>query len=633
MRGWTIRDALELYNVPAWGAAFFDINEKGNVVVRPRGTDGAAIDLLDLVTDLRQRGLRLPLLVRFSDILASQIEGLSSAFSTAISEYGYNGAFRGVYPIKVNQQRHVVEEIVEYGAPSKIGLEAGSKPELLIALAILETPGTLIICNGYKDRAYVETALLAQRLGRHPIIVIDRFREVDLIIKTSQELGIRPHIGVRAKLTTKGAGKWVESTGDRSKFGLTAMEIVDAVEKLREVDMLECLELLHFHIGSQITAIRAHKDALREATHVFVGLHEIGARPRLIDVGGGLGVDYDGSRTNFHSSMNYTVQEYANDVVASIQEACDYRKIPNPDIVTEAGRAMVAHHSVLIFDVLGVHQILPGEPPESVAEEDHRVVRELAEIWQTASKKNVLEAYHDSLQLKEEAASLFSLGYLNLRERARVERLFWHCCEKILRITRELPEIPEELEPLEKGLADTYYANFSVFQSAPDHWAVKQLFPVMPIHRLNERPTRRGIFADLTCDSDGKIDQFIDPHDVKDVLELHPANGVPYLIGVFLVGAYQEILGDLHNLFGDTDAVHVRLDSDGQYEVEHVVEGDDVTDVLRYVEYEPAALAEKVRRTIEIALRAGKITLEDSARLRKHYADGLKAYTYLSSDP
>lgn len=632
MRAWTIRDSLELYNVTAWGAGFLTINDRGNVEVRPRGNGTAGVDLLALVNDLEQRGLRTPMLIRFSDILAARIEGLRKAFAAATSEYGYTGSFRGVYPIKVNQQRHVVEEIVDYGADARIGLEAGSKPELLIALAILDTPGALIICNGYKDRTYIETALLAQRLGRYPIIVVDRFREVDLIIKTAQSLGIRPHIGVRAKLTTKGAGKWVESTGDRSKFGLTSMEIVDAVERLREEGMLDCLELLHFHIGSQITAIRAHKDALREATRVFVGLHELGASPSFIDVGGGLGVDYDGSQTNFHSSMNYTIQEYANDVVAAIQEACDEKQIKHPDIVTEAGRAMVAHHSMLVFDVLGVHETLPGQPPAPVSEEDHRIIRDLQEVWSSITQKNVLEAYHDSLQLKEEAVSLFSLGYLNLRERARAERLFWHCCEKILRITRELPNVPEELEPLEKSLADTYFANFSVFQSAPDHWAVKQLFPVMPIHRLREKPTRRGVFADLTCDSDGKIDKFIDPHDIKDVLELHSPNGQPYYIGIFLIGAYQEILGDLHNLFGDTDAVHVRVEDDGRYRVEHVVEGENVREVLRYVEYDPAALVEKVRRIIENAVRTGEISLNDSARLRQHYEQGLQQYTYLSSD-
>jgi arginine decarboxylase len=632
MRGWTIRDALELYNVTAWGAGFLTINDRGHLEVRPHGNGGAGVDLPELVDDLAQRGLRTPLLLRFSDILAASVEGLRSSFDKAIKEYGYRGQYRGVYPIKVNQQRHVVEELVALGRSARIGLEAGSKPELLIALAALDTPGAVIVCNGYKDRAYIETALLAQRLGRYPIIVVDRFREVDLIIRVAQDLDIRPHIGVRAKLTTKGAGKWVESTGDRSKFGLTAMEIVDAVDRLREAGMLECLELLHFHIGSQITAIRAHKDALREASRVFVGLHELGAQPRFIDVGGGLGVDYDGSQTNFHSSMNYTVQEYANDVVASIQEACDENSIDHPDIVTEAGRAMVAHHSMLVFDILGVQETLPGRPPAPVSEDDHRVIRDLQEVWATTTVKTVLEAYHDALQLKEEATSLFSLGYINLRERARAERQFWHCCEKILRITRELPSVPEELEPLERSLADTYYSNFSVFQSAPDHWAVKQLFPVMPIHRLDEKPTRRGIFADLTCDSDGKIDKFIDPHDVKDVLELHAPNGKPYYIGLFLIGAYQEILGDLHNLFGDTDAVHVRVEPDGGYSVDHVVEGEDVKQVLRYVEYDPADLVEKVRRTIENAVRAGNISLNESARLRRHYEQGLNEYTYLGRD-
>ena len=629
MRAWTVRDCMELYNVPSWGAGFFSINGKGHVEVQPR-PDGGSIDLLELVQDLQQRGLRPPLLIRFSDILAARVQGLCGAFNRAIGEYGYRGSYRGVYPIKVNQQRHVVEEIVEYGARDGIGLEAGSKPELLIAMALCETPGALIVCNGYKDKKYIETALLGQRLGRTPIIVVDRFHEVELIIRVSQELGIRPHIGMRARLSTKGAGKWVESTGDRSKFGLTAVEIVEAVDRLRADGMLDCLELLHFHIGSQITAIRAHKDALREASRIFVGLHEMGATLRYIDVGGGLGVDYDGSSTNFHSSMNYSVQEYANDVVAFVQEACDARGVPHPDIVTESGRAMVAHHSVLVFDVLGVHEMLTGKAPEPVQESDHKVIKDLAEVYAGISQKNVQEAYHDSLQLKEEATTLFSLGFLDLRARARVERLFWDCCEKILRITREMPYVPDDLEPLEKGLADTYYGNFSVFQSAPDHWAVKQLFPVMPIHRLEEKPTRRGVFADLTCDSDGKIDKFIDQRDVKDVIELHPFNGQPYYIGVFLVGAYQEILGDYHNLFGDTDAVHVRLGADGRYVVEHVVEGDSVSDVLRYVQYDRNSLIERVRRTIETAMRNGQLSLEESARLRRRYEEGLSEYTYLA---
>jgi arginine decarboxylase len=632
MRGWTIENSLELYNVPDWGAGFFSINQRGNVAVRPRLEPGPEIDLLELVKDLERRGLRTPLLVRFSDILASRVQGLANAFSHAIDEYGYGGRYRGVYPIKVNQQRHVVEEIVAHGAPLGVGLEAGSKPELLVALALLETPGALIICNGYKDRAYLETALLAQRLGRTPIIVIDRFRELELLIKVASELGIRPHVGVRARLTARGAGKWVESTGDRSKFGLSPVELVAAVDRLRVDDMLDCLELLHFHIGSQITAIQAHKEALREASRIYVGLKQMGASLGIIDVGGGLGVDYDGSKTNFHSSMNYSVQEYANDVVSAVQEACADAEVEAPDIVTEAGRAMVAHHSVLIFDVLGVNEVLPGRSPESVVEEDHKVLHDLWEVWNTVTRKNVQEGYHDALQIREEATTLFSLGYLDLRVRARVERLFLHCCKKILRAVRELPYVPEDLAALGKELADTYYGNFSVFQSAPDHWAVKQLFPTMPIHRLDRKPTRRGVFADLTCDSDGKIDKFIDQRDVKDVLELHAVNGEPYFIGVFLVGAYQEILGDLHNLFGDTDAVHVRLDEEGGYRVDHVVEGDDVSDVLHYVQYERSALVEKVRRSVENALHRGQMSLEDSALLRKRYKQGLEEYTYLSRD-
>lgn len=632
MRGWTIRDSLELYNVPAWGAGFFSVNEAGHVAVRPREGSSEEIDLLTLVRDLEGRGLRAPLLIRFSDILASRVRGLSQAFERAVKEYGYQGMHRGVYPIKVNQQRHVVEEIIQYGASQRMGLEAGSKPELLVALALLDTPDAFIICNGYKDRTYVETALLAQRLGRTPIIVIDRFDEIDLLIRTSRELGIRPHLGIRARLTARGAGKWIESSGDRSKFGLSAMEIVDTVERLRAEDMVDCLELLHFHIGSQITAIRAHKDALAEASRIFVGLHELGARPRLIDVGGGLAVDYDGSRTNFHSSKNYSTQEYANDVVSFVQEACDEAEVPHPDIITEAGRSMVAHHSMIVFDVLGVNEVRSREDPGPVSMDDPKVLQDLANVRNGITKKNVQEAFHDAVQLKEEAATLFSLGYLDLRGRARVDRLFWSCCERIHRVARELPFVPEDLEDMEKTLSDTYFVNLSVFQSAPDHWAVKQLFPIMPIHRLREKPTRRGILADLTCDSDGKIDQFIDTHDVKDVLELHPWAGGRYYIGMFLLGAYQEILGDLHNLFGDTHAVHVTLSDDGGYEVGHVVEGDSVEEVLQYVQYDRNSLVEKVRRTIEEALRHGSISLEESVRLRQRFEQGLDGYTYLARD-
>jgi arginine decarboxylase len=655
---WSFRDSSSLYDVPSWGGEFFSVGETGDVFVGPRGEDGPQINVHSLVLDLKRRGLRTPMLIRFSDVLASRVHGLAAAFDRAIAEYEYPGRFRGVYPIKVNQQRHVVEEIIEYGASRGVGLEAGSKPELLIALATLDTPGALIICNGYKDRAYLETALLGQQLGRTPVIVIDRFRELDLLIKISRELRIRPHIGVRARLFARGAGKWTESSGHRSKFGLSPAEMVAVIERLRSEDMLDCLELVHSHIGSQITSIQAHKEALREVSRIYVGLKEMGARLGLIDVGGGLAVDYDGTRTRFHSSMNYSLQEYANDVVAFIQESCDEADIPVPDIVTESGRAMVAHHSMLVFDVLEVDQVVAEGQPDEVEESAPRVVNDLYEVWRnlcdggladgpegardsdsTADQRTsrLQEAYHDTLQLRDEANTLFSLGYLNLSDRARAERLVLCCCKQLLGSVRKLDSLPEDLAVLERELADTYYVNFSIFQSAPDHWAVKQLFPVMPIHRLNERPTRRGVLADLTCDSDGRMDRFIGgrgagAREVKEVLELHAPDGNPYYVGLFLVGAYQEILGDLHNLFGDTDAVHVRLDEAGEYLVEHVVEGDDISDVLRYVQYEPKALVEHVRRTSEKALRERRIGLEDSTRLRAHYARGLRDYTYLSGD-
>ena len=628
-KDWTFQDSLALYSVPSWGGDFFTISETGAVLVGPAGENGPRIDMHSLVLDLQRRGLRTPMLIRFSDILASRVHGLMAAFERAIEEYDYSGRFRGVYPIKVNQQRHVVEEIVQYGAAGRVGLEAGSKPELLVALSILDTPDALIVCNGYKDKAYIETALLAQRLGRRTVIVIDRFRELDLVIKTSHELGIRPSIGLRARLAARGRGKWTQSTGNLSKFGLTPAEIVSACERLRSEDMLDCLELVHSHIGSQITSIQGHKEALKEVSRVYVGLHEMGARLGLLDVGGGLAVDYDGSRSQFHSSKNYSLQEYANDVVSFIQEACEDAGVPTPDIVTESGRAMVAHHSVLVFDVLEVSQVLTGRAPGAVAQDAPKILHDLVEVWNRIDASRLQEAYNDALELRDEATTLFSLGYLSLADRGHAERIVLCCCEKILEEARRLESPPEELAGLEEQLADTYYANFSVFQSAPDSWAVKQLFPVMPIHRLNERPTRLGIFADLTCDSDGKIDSFIGN---RRALELHAPDGVPYLIGVFLVGAYQEILGDLHNLFGDTDAVHVRLEADGAYTVEHVVEGDDVSDVLRYVQYDPKSLIEKVRRTSEAALREGRIGLEDSARLRERYARGLRDYTYLKGE-
>ena len=631
IRAWTTRDSAALYNVAGWSSGFFRINDAGHVEVTPNGPAGASVDLHALVLDLQRRGLDLPLLMRFSDILHSRIRDLFGAFDTAIKEYGYRGRYRGVFPIKVNQQHQVVEELVRFGRPFGLGLEAGSKPELLAGMALLDNPDALLLLNGYKDVEYMETALLGQKLGRYPIVVIDRFRELDVLLQVARRLGIRPHIGVRAKLTTRGAGKWMESTGDRSKFGLTATEMVMLVDKLREAQMLDCLELVHFHIGSQISAVRAIKDAMKEASRVYIELAKAGAGLKFIDAGGGLGVDYDGSSTNWHSSANYTMQEYANDVVGAIQDACETAGIAHPDIITESGRALVAHHSILVFNVLDVNEVLVGQTPPRVDRKEQPVIQQLVETWRGVTRKNFQESYHDALQLKEEATSLFNLGLLDLRGRARVEQLFWGCCEAILKIIRELDYVPDDLEGLEKGLADTYYGNFSVFQSAPDHWAVKQLFPTMPLHRLNERPTRRGVIADLTCDSDGKIDQFIDLRDVKNWLELHPYDGKPYYIGVFLVGAYQEILGDLHNLFGDTNAVHIALDENG-YRIDHVVEGDSVTEVLGYVQYQKPYLVHCMRQANEDALRRGLLTYEESALLMKRYDESLAGYTYLEEE-
>ncbi|MFB3855205.1 MAG: biosynthetic arginine decarboxylase [Vicinamibacterales bacterium] len=631
LRAWTVKDSLELYNVGGWGRDFFSINEAGNVAVTPAGPGSLKIDLKELVDDLRSRGLSLPILIRFSDILRTRITQLCGAFQQAIAEHDYKGVYRPVYPIKVNQQRHVVEELMQHGRPFNLGIEAGSKPELLVALALQENPEALILCNGYKDRAFVETALLAQKLGRRVVITMDRMGELETILAAAADLKLRPVIGLRARLTTKGAGKWVESTGDRSKFGLTTAEVVSTVEKLDAVGMLDCLQLLHFHIGSQITNIRAVKDALRESSRIFVELHRMGANMRYLDCGGGLGVDYDGSQTNFHSSVNYTLQEYASDIVSQVVEACNEYDVPHPDIVTESGRALVAHHSVLVYNVLATNEMLAGETPEAPGEEEHVILHQLWEAYSGVSRKNFQEVYHDILQIKEEGVTAFNLGVLDLNQRARLEQMFWATCEKLLKIVRDLPYVPDELEGLEKQLSDTYYCNFSVFQSIPDHWAVRQLFPTIPIHRLNRQPQRRGIVADLTCDSDGKIAEFIDLRDVKGFLELHSTNGTEYLIGTFLVGAYQEILGDLHNLFGDTDAAHVKIDGD-DYSVEHVVKGDSVAEVLSYVQYNKENLVSRVRRAVESALREKRITMGESGLFMKRYEEALEGYTYLTAE-
>jgi arginine decarboxylase len=637
MPDWSVQQSADLYGISRWGGDYFDVGPDGNLRARPLGSEGPAIDLRALVEDLRGRGHATPLLIRFSDLLASRVRELAGCFERAIAEYDYTGAYRGVYPIKVNQQRQVVEELVGFGRPHHLGLEAGSKPELLVALAILDGPDALIVCNGFKDRAYLETALLAQRLGRHPVIVLDRPNELEVLIKVAHELGIRPHIGVRARLSARGAGNWQDSTGDRSKFGLSASEMVDVVARLRAEDMLDCLEMLHFHIGSQITDIRAHKEALREASRVFVGLAKLGAPLHLFDVGGGLGIDYDGSQSSFSSSMNYSDQEYAYDVVAAIRDACSETGVGQPDVVTEAGRALVAHASVLVFDVLGVDPAAGSREPRPPAAGEHKVLVDLYEVWTQIDGESVLEAYHDAVELKDEGTSLFKLGYLDLAARARLEELFWSCCRRIAEAVSAREYVPEELEGLERALADTYYGNFSVFQSMPDSWTMNQLFPIVPIHRLDEQPVRAATLADLTCDSDGKVDEFIGRRGARPVLALHPPDGRPYYLGVFLVGAYQETLGELHNLFGDTAAVHVHVDAvsgspDGSYRIEQVIEGETIEEVLGYVDFDRATLVERVRRAIESALRAGSISLEESALLRRRYAQALSANTYLNQE-
>jgi arginine decarboxylase len=630
---WTPADSMDLYNIRGWGNEYFSVNDQGNVVVHPGGLGAPAIDLKELVDEVRERGIGLPLLIRFSEIIKARVIELNEAFGRAIAEYGYRNVYRGVYPIKVNQDRYLVERLVKYGRPYHFGLEAGSKPELLAVMAMLDDEEALIICNGYKDEAYVETALLASKLGRTVILVVEKPSELPLIRHIAQKTGVRPRIGIRARLTTRGAGHWEASGGDRSKFGLSSRDLLDAVAYLREHDLLDTFEMLHFHLGSQISSIRTVKDALREAAQLYVNLLKTGASMRYLDVGGGLGIDYDGSNTNFSSSLNYTLQEYANDIVFGVMEVCDYEELPHPILVSESGRATVAHHAVLVLEVLGIAEFAVGTLPQQLSAEAELPLKNLFEAYREVSRKNLLETFHDAIAYRDECLSLFSLGHLSLEDRGLAEDLFWGICQKILKITRSLGQVPEDLEGLERALADTYFCNFSVFQSLPDSWAIDHLFPILPIHRLDQEPSSRAVLADITCDSDGKIEHFIDRRDVKHVLELHPPQpGVPYYLGAFLVGAYQEILGDLHNLFGDTNTVHVSLDAEEGYKIEGVVSGDTVTDVLRYVRYTKGDLVARVRQAAEQALRAKRMTLEESRLLVRRYEEGLSGYTYLEQD-
>ncbi|MBR8830048.1 MAG: Biosynthetic arginine decarboxylase [Chroococcopsis gigantea SAG 12.99] len=646
VKKWTIEDSENLYRIPGWGEPYFSINAAGHITVTPQGDRGGSLDLHELIESLKSRNIGLPLLLRFSDILSDRIERLNACFSRAIARYNYPNVYKGVYPIKCNQHRHIVESLVHYGKPYQFGLEAGSKPELMIALATLEPvlnpkndqSEALLVCNGYKDKEYIETALLGTRLGHKPLIVIEQLEELYLIIKVSRQLNITPHLGVRAKLSTKGMGHWGNSTGDRAKFGLTIPEMLTVVTELEKVGMLDSLQLLHYHIGSQISAINVVKDAIREASQIYVELVKLGANMQYLDVGGGLGVDYDGSKTNFYASKNYNMQNYANDIVAEVQEACEEANIKAPTLISESGRAIASHQSVLVFDILSASEV-PCQPPQPTGEKEHLIIRNLWETYNSINEQTYQEAYHDAGQFKEEAISLFTFGYVTLKERARAEQLYWACCHKILTIARQQDYVPDDLEDLEKIMASIYYANLSVFQSVPDSWAIDQLFPIMPIHRLDEEPTNRAILADLTCDSDGKIDKFIDLRgDIKSILELHPlrykkdsSSPEPYYIGMFLVGAYQEIMGNLHNLFGDTNVVHIRMNPKG-YQIEHVVKGDTISEVLSYVQYNAEDLFENMRRRTEQALQENRMTIEESQLLLQDYERSLRRYTYLVSE-
>jgi len=635
---WSLEQASNLYRVNHWSQGYFSIQQPGHVNVHPTADHSLAIDLKALVDDLRERGLEPPLLLRFSDILRHRLSWIAGAFEKAIADMDYQGLYRAVYPIKVNQQRHVVEEVLDFGKAHGFGLEAGSKPELLAIMALVNDEQTPIICNGFKDDQFIEAVIIASKLGRHVIPVVEKFSELKLITDYARQHDVQPSIGIRVKLATPGAGRWEGSSGDRSKFGLFVSEVLDAVTFLQKQNMLDCLELLHFHLGSQISNIQAVKNAVTEQARIYTELVNLGAGLKYLDIGGGLGVDYDGSKSTIAGSMNYGVQEYANDVIYHTMQVCDAADVEHPTIISESGRAMVAYHSVLVFDVLGWSGFSRFSLPEDLSSEQFadrpQQLSTLTDAYLSLNPSNYVECYHDALVARDEIMDLFKLGYSGLEDRAMAERLFYNVCVKVRAITREVEFIPDELTDLERTICETYFCNVSFFQSLPDTWAIDQLFPIMPIHRLDEQPTHRGILADITCDSDGQIDQFIADETfsdtIKRVLELHTYQGEPYMLAAFLVGAYQEILGDLHNLFGDTNAVHIKLAEDGSPMIEEIVEGDTIDEVLRYVQFDPDSLKRQFRRVIEKAVRTKQITLEESRLLASFYERGLAGYTYLT---
>ncbi|MEQ1757130.1 MAG: biosynthetic arginine decarboxylase [Vicinamibacterales bacterium] len=625
---WSVHDASELYEVPRWGNGYFSVNQAGHVAVHPTKEPSRGIDLKELVDRLQLRGISLPVLIRFTDIVKHRLGDIHNAFQAAIAQHQYQGGYSCVYPIKVNQQRQVVEEVLNFGRPYGFGLEAGSKPELLAVIAVADNE-TPIICNGFKDAEFIETAMLAHKMGRNIIPVVEKYTELNLILEAAEKYNVRPQIGMRVKLASRGSGRWQSSGGFRSKFGLTVTEIMRGLEELKSRNMQDCLKLLHFHLGSQITNIRIVKGALNEGARVYTELAKLGAGLKYLDVGGGLGVDYDGSQTNFESSMNYTLEEYANDVVYHIQSVCDEASVPHPTIISESGRAVVAYHSLLVFNVLGVSGFGDEKIPTSANPDWEQPVADLIETYNNVTARNALEAFHDAQQALDMALSLFNGGYLPLEQRSLAENLFWATCTKLQKIAQTMGEVPEDLQNLDEQLSDTYFCNFSLFQSIPDSWAIKQLFPVMPIHRLNEKPLNHAVLGDITCDSDGKLDRFVDRRDVKRTLPLHTVNGKPYYLGVFLIGAYQEILGDLHNLLGDTHAVHVSMDENGAARLDALIKGDTVREVLDYVEFDAEALLGKLRTDVETAVHAGRMDYEGAGQLLRFYEDGLHGYTYL----
>lgn len=631
MRRWRIEDSAELYNITGWGLKYFSINDNGHVQVTPR--EGcASVDLKELMDELQIRDITAPVLLRFPDILDNRIEKISRCFKQAAEEYKYGAQNFIIYPIKVNQMRQVVDEIVSHGKKFNIGLEAGSKPELHAVLATNIDEHNLIICNGYKDENYVELALLAQKMGRRIFLVVEKLNELHLIARLAKRIGVRPNIGIRIKLSSSGSGKWEESGGDHSKFGLNSSELLEAVDALAKYKMEDCLKLIHFHIGSQITKIPRIKNALREATQFYVQLTKMGFSIDFIDIGGGLGVDYDGTRSSAsENSMNYSIQEYANDAISAIVDACEKNGLKQPNVITESGRSLSAHHSILIIETLETTQLPVWNDNEEVSDSDHELARELYQIWDRLGQQSLLESWHDALQIREEALDRFSLGMLDLHTRAQIEKLFWSVAREVNDIAKTMKHVPEELR-ISKMLPDKYFCNFSLFQSLPDSWAIDQMFPIMPISRLDEKPTRTATIQDVTCDSDGKINCFISSHGFSNALPIHPIkNGESYYLGVFLVGAYQEILGDMHNLFGDTNTVHVSVHKGG-YEIEQIIDGETVAEVLDYVQYNPKKLVRNVETWVTRSMKSGKITPEEGREFLSNYRSGLYGYTYLEKD-